>query len=53
MHQIKQYTRQQANKLGVEVKPSANPQKKVDVFKNDSKVASIGAIGYNDYPTFK
>ena len=53
MYSIKQYTREQAKKLGVEVKPSTNPKKNIDVFKNGSKVASVGAIGYNDYPTFK
>ena len=53
MYQIKQYTRDQAKKLNVEVKPSTNPKKKLDVFKNGSKLASIGAMGYNDYPTFK
>jgi len=53
MYQVKQYTRDQAKKLNVEVKPSTNPKKKLDVFKNGSKIASIGAVGYNDYPTFK
>ena len=53
MYSIKQYTREQAKKLGVEVKPSTNSKKKLDVFKNGSKVASVGAIGYDDYPTFK
>jgi len=53
MYSIKPYTREQAKKLGVEVKQSTNPKKKIDVFKNGSKVASVGAIGYDDYPTFK
>ena len=53
MYRVKQYTREQAKKLGVEVKPSTNPKKKLDVFKHGTKVASIGAIGYQDYPTFK
>ena len=26
--------------------------KKIDVFKNGKKVASIGALGMNDYPTY-
>ena len=52
MYKIKQYTREQAKKLGVEVKASTNSKKKLDVFKNGSKIASIGAIGYDDYPTF-
>jgi hypothetical protein len=34
------------------VKNSKNKKKKIDVFKNDKKVASIGAIGYYDYPSY-
>lgn len=51
-YNITSYTKQQARKLGVVVKPSATKGKKIDVFKNGVKVASVGAIGYNDYPTF-
>lgn len=49
---IKNYTKQQAKKLGVKVKPSKRKGKKIDVFKGDKKVASVGAMGYNDYPTY-
>jgi hypothetical protein len=49
---ITQYTRDQAKKLGVTVKHSTNPTKKLDVFKDGVKVASCGGMGYNDYPTF-
>lgn len=52
MYQITNYTRKKAKELNVEVKPSTNPKKKLDVFKDGKKVASIGAIGYGDYPTF-
>jgi len=52
MYQITDYTYQQAKKLGVEVKPSTDKKKKIDVIKNGKKVASVGAIGYNDYPTY-
>ena len=51
-YKITNYSYQQAKKLNVEIKPSTNKKKKIDVFKNDKKIASIGAIGYNDYPTF-
>jgi hypothetical protein len=52
-YNIKNYTFSQAKKLGVEVKPSKVDGKKIDVFNKDGKkVASIGAIGYGDYPTF-
>tara|TARA_B000000609_G_C23866986_1_gene186049 strand:- start:54 stop:347 length:294 start_codon:yes stop_codon:yes gene_type:complete len=51
-YRIKQYTKDQAKKHGVEVKPSRVKGKKIDVFKKGKKIASVGAIGYNDYPTF-
>lgn len=50
---ITNYTKEQARKLGVVVKPSKVKGKKIDVFKNGKKVASVGALGYGDYPTFK
>lgn len=49
---IKPYTKKQAKKLNVQVKPSSNKNKKIDVLKNGKKVASIGAKGMNDYPTY-
>lgn len=52
MYEIKPYTVQQAKRLGVTVRPSTNPKKKVDVFDKGNKVASIGAIGFSDYPTY-
>jgi len=52
MYKITNYSKQQAKKLGVKIKPSTQKGKKIDVFKNDKKVASIGAIDYGDYPTY-
>jgi len=52
MYQVTEYTREKARGLGVTVKPSANPKKKIDVFKDGLKVASVGATGYGDYPTY-
>ena len=52
MYQITPYTRQKAEQIGVKVKPSTNPKKKIDVFKGGEKIASIGASGYMDYPTY-
>ena len=49
---ITAYTRRQAKKHGVTVKKSKVKGKKIDVFKNGEKVASVGALGYGDYPTF-
>jgi hypothetical protein len=51
-YRIKQYTKDQAKKIGVEVKPSSKKGKKIDVIKGGKIIASIGAIGYGDYPTF-
>jgi hypothetical protein len=51
-YSITNYTKQQAKKLGVVVKPSLLKGKKIDVFKNGEKIASVGAIGYSDYPTY-
>ena len=51
-YRIKEHTKRQARKLGVQVKPSKLKGKKIDVFKKGKKVASVGALGYNVYPTF-
>ena len=51
-YKITSYTKNKANKLGVVVKPSKVKDKKIDVFKSGKKIASIGAIGYKDYPTY-
>ena len=51
-YRIKTYTKNQAKKIGVTVKPSKTKGKKIDVFKKGVKVASVGAVGYNDYPTY-
>ena len=51
-YRITDYTKQQAKKLGVVVKRSSVKGKKIDVFKNGEKVASVGALGYSDYPTY-
>jgi hypothetical protein len=52
-YKILPYQRIQAKRLGVTIKPSASKGKKIDVFKNGVKVATIGAIGYGDYAIFK
>jgi len=49
---ITKYTKDQAKKLGVEVKVSKVKNKKIDVFKDGKKIASVGALGYLDYPTY-
>jgi hypothetical protein len=52
VYDIKQYSFNQAKKLGVTLKPSTKKNKKIDVFKGNDKVASIGSLGMNDYPTY-
>jgi hypothetical protein len=52
MYHITNYTKQKAKELNVTVKQSTNKNKKIDVFKNNKKIASVGAIDYNDYPTY-
>jgi hypothetical protein len=51
-YNITNYTYAQAKKLGLTVKQSTNKTKKIDVFKQGKKIASVGAAGMNDYPTF-
>ena len=52
MYRIKNLQYKKAKSLGVEIEPSTKKGKKIDVFKNGKKVASIGAKGYNDYATY-
>lgn len=52
-YQIKPAQRTRAKSIGVTIKPSKVKGKKLDVFKGDKKVASIGALGMGDYETFK
>ena len=51
-YKITNYSYKQAKKLNVEIKPSTNKKKKIDVFRNDKKIASIGSIGYLDFPNY-
>jgi hypothetical protein len=52
MYDITPHTKTQAKRLGVQVKPSTRKGKKIDVFKNDIKVASVGALGMGDFGTY-
>lgn len=51
-YKILPYTQKKAKTLSVIVKPSKVKGKKIDVFKNGKKIASVGALGYKDYPTY-
>ena len=53
MYTITQYTKDQARKLGVKVRPSTKAHKKIDVVSSDGEVvASVGDVRYADYPTY-
>jgi len=43
--------RDKAKKIGVSVRPSEQKGKKLDVYKNGNKVATIGDLAYEDYNT--
>lgn len=52
-YRIKAYSYAQAKKLGVTIKPSSRKGKKIDVFnRQGEKLASIGALGMGDFPTY-
>ena len=52
MYNIQPYTIKKAKELKVKVVPSTNPKKKIDVYQDNKKIASIGDIRYKDYPTY-
>lgn len=52
VYTITEYSKKKAKELNVDIKPSKNKNKKIDVYKNNKKVASIGDIKYNDFPTY-
>ncbi len=56
-YDIKKLQEQKAKKLGVSIKPSTRKNKKLDVFKDGKKIASIGGVrktgvAYGDYATY-
>ena len=52
MYKIKKYSFDQAKKLNVEIRPSKHKNKKIDVYKDNLFLFSIGDIRYNDFPTY-
>ena len=52
VYQIKPYSYEQAKKLNVEIKPSTRKDKKIDVYKDNKYICSIGDNNYFDYPTY-
>ena len=51
-YKITDYSYKQAQKLGVQIKPSVKKNKKIDVFKGNKKIASIGDIRFFDFPSY-
>ena len=52
MYKIKKYSYDQAKKLGVEIRPSEFKNKKIDVYKDDVFICSIGDSRYLDFPSY-
>lgn len=51
-YKITEYSKRRARELGVDIKPSTEKGKKIDVFKDGKKIVSIGDLKYGDYPTY-
>ena len=56
-YKIKDFQERRAKKLNVEIKSSTRKNKKIDVFKQGKKIASIGGVYpdgrfYGDYATY-
>jgi hypothetical protein len=51
-YRIKDLQRKNAQRLGVVIRPSSDPKKKLDVYKNGFMVARIGDIKYYDYAKY-
>jgi hypothetical protein len=52
MYHILPYTKKRAKELGVEITPSTDFKKKLDVYENGKFLFKIGANGMGDYPTY-
>ena len=52
MYKIKKYSYDQAKKLKVDIKPSTRKNKKIDVYKDDNYICSIGDSRYLDFPSY-
>ena len=52
MYQITNYSYLKAKQLGVDIYPSNRKNKKIDVYKDDKYICSIGDNRYLDFPNF-
>ena len=51
-YKITEYSFKKAKKLNLVIKVSINPSKKIDVYKDNVYLASIGDSQYMDYPNY-
>ena len=51
-YEIKQFSIDQAKKHGYVIKLSSNKKKKLEVYKDNVKIATIEDSRYEDYPTY-
>ena len=51
-YKITNYSYKKAKELNVEIKPSKKKNKKLDVYKNNVLIATVGDKRYMDYPTY-
>lgn len=52
MYTISDYTKHKAKRWGLTVYPSKKKDKKIDVYKGDQFIKSIGDINYPDYTIY-
>lgn len=53
-YEIKKYTYDKAKRLALKVYTSTNKKHKLDIYDLEGNfIASVGAIGYLDYPSYK
>lgn len=52
MYNITNYSKKKAKDLDVKIKPSTRKNKKIDIYKDNKFVVSIGDVRYKDYPTY-
>ena len=52
VYQIKPYSYEKAKLLNVQIKSSTRKDKKIDVYKDNKYICSIGDIHYYDYPSY-
>ena len=53
MYQISRETHHIAKQMGIDIKPSSVKNKKIDVYRDGIKLASIGDNRYSDYHLYK